>query len=263
MGTSILFQVLERPATSVVSTLLAAVYFYITSHTIGYAEVGLNYEQAVQKLELWRIVTAQLSHVELLHLLFNVSTLWSLGVVEESGSGARSGTLYYFQTSLVLLIFSGLVCLLFYHVLGVVLRREQFLSVTTVGYSAVIFGWMTILSRSGVASFSVFGLANIPMWLTPFASLVLTSIIIPRASFLGHLSGIVVGYMVASGIFDWLTLWWLLSLTAWTAALLVFHLVRSGRLEVPWLRMVPSDGAGDIETGVPVVRIVDGVLERR
>ncbi len=92
-----------------VSTLLAAVYFYIISHSIGYAEVGLNYEQAVQKLELWRIVTAQLSHVELLHLLFNLSTLWSLGVVEESGSGARSGTLYYFQTSLVLLIFSALV----------------------------------------------------------------------------------------------------------------------------------------------------------
>ncbi len=44
---------------------------------------------------------------------------------------------------------------------------------------------------------------------------------------------------------------------------MVFHLVRSGRLEVPWLRMVPSDGAGDIETGVPIVRIVDGVLERR
>lgn len=68
---------------------------------------------------------------------------------------------------------------------------------------------------------------------------------------------------VAAGMFEWLTLWWILSLTAWTGALLVFHMVRSGRMDVPWLRMVPSDGAGDIETGVPVVRIVDGVLERR
>lgn len=73
----------------------------------------------------------------------------------------------------------------------------------------------------------------------------------------------VMGSQVASGVFDWLTLWWLVSLTAWSAALLVFHLVRSGRMEVPWLRMVPSEGAGDIETGVPIVRIVDGVLERR
>lgn len=69
---------------------------------------------------------------------------------------------------------------------------------------------------------------------------------------------------VAWGLFDWLSPWWLGSMTAWGAALLAFHLVRSGRLEAPWLRMLPTaSGAGDIETGVPLVRIVDGVLERR
>ena len=36
------------------------------------------------------------------------------------------------------------VCLLFYHVLGVVLRREQYHTVTTVGYSAVIFGCVPV-----------------------------------------------------------------------------------------------------------------------
>ena len=55
---------------------------------------------------------------------------------------------------------------------------------------------MTILAATGVASFSVFGFGNIPMYLTPFASLILTSIIIPRASFMGHLSGILVGFLV-------------------------------------------------------------------
>ena len=34
------------------------------------------------------------------------------------------------------------VTLALYHVLGVLLKREQFLCVTTVGYSAVIFGWV-------------------------------------------------------------------------------------------------------------------------
>ena len=32
-----------------------------------------------------------------------------------------------------------------YHVLGKMLKREQFLSVTTVGYSAVIFGYALLL----------------------------------------------------------------------------------------------------------------------
>ncbi len=60
--------------------------------------------------------------------------------------------------------------------------------------------WMALLAGSGVASFSVFGMADIPMHLTPFASLILTSIIIPRASFIGHLSGILVGYMVSAQV---------------------------------------------------------------
>ena len=89
---------------------MTGIHFYLTSHNLGYAHVGLNYEQAVQNLELWRLVTAQLSHVEFIHLLFNLSTLWSLGTVEENvGLGVKTGTLYYLQTSLQLLIFSGLV----------------------------------------------------------------------------------------------------------------------------------------------------------
>jgi hypothetical protein len=34
-------------------------------------------------------------------------------------------------------------------------------------------------------------------WLSPFGSLFLTSILIPRASFVGHLSGIIAGYGIA------------------------------------------------------------------
>ena len=56
--------------------------------------------------------------------------------------------------------------------------------------------WMTIQAASGVAGFSIGGLTQVPMWLAPFAALALTSVIVPRASFVGHLSGILVGYMV-------------------------------------------------------------------
>ncbi len=55
--------------------LLCGVYLLLSSRGVGYAEVGLSYEAAVQRLQLWRILTAQLSHVELLHLLFNISSL--------------------------------------------------------------------------------------------------------------------------------------------------------------------------------------------
>ena len=57
---------------------------------------------------------------------------------------------------------------------------------------------MTLLAAHGKGSFSVFGVAELPMWASPFMSLVLTSIIVPQASFLGHLAGIVAGFAVLS-----------------------------------------------------------------
>ena len=92
------------------TAVLCGVYLFLTARHVGYAEVGLSFEQAVQQLQLWRIVSAQLSHVDALHLLLNVSSLWSLGGIEAAGGPAgRSGTLYYLQTSAILLILSGVV----------------------------------------------------------------------------------------------------------------------------------------------------------
>ena len=52
--------------------------------------------------------TAQLSHVELLHLLFNLTTLWSIGDFEASdGFAAKGGAAYYVQISTILLLLSG------------------------------------------------------------------------------------------------------------------------------------------------------------
>ena len=55
---------------------------------------------------------------------------------------------------------------------------------------------MTLLAAHGKGSFSVLGVAEMPMWALPFVSLVLTSIIVPHASFLGHLAGIASGFAV-------------------------------------------------------------------
>ena len=55
-------------------------------------------------------MTAQLSHVELLHLLFNLTTLWSIGDFEASDSfAAKGGVAYYVQMSAILLLLSGMV----------------------------------------------------------------------------------------------------------------------------------------------------------
>lgn len=40
------------------------------------------------------------------------------------------------------------ICLAIYHALIHLLHKEQYRNVTAVGYSAVIFGWMALLSAS-------------------------------------------------------------------------------------------------------------------
>ena len=57
---------------------------------------------------------------------------------------------------------------------------------------------MTVGAMSGPSTFSLFGMGKLPAALTPFLSLVITSLLIPRASFIGHLSGIVAGFLVGS-----------------------------------------------------------------
>ena len=66
----------------------------------------------------------------------------------------------------------------------------------------------------GQSSYNIVGL-SVSAQLIPFASLMLTTVLIPRASFLGHLAGIIVGYAAAFGAFTWMTPFWTLSLGLW------------------------------------------------
>ena len=48
--------------------------------------------------------------MELLHLLFNLTTLWSIGDFEAGdGLAAKGGVAYYVQVSSILLLLSGVV----------------------------------------------------------------------------------------------------------------------------------------------------------
>lgn len=108
---------MEHPGTAAVIVICLAVYVYLHAARLGYEDVGLSYDHAVQHGEVWRIFTSQLSHIEALHLLFNISSLWSLREVEHARwsrstsieEDSPSTTLHYLHTSFLLMVFSGLV----------------------------------------------------------------------------------------------------------------------------------------------------------
>lgn len=207
MGRPLLLDAWERPATTVVCCVCCAVWWYLNSRGLGYEDVGVSYRKAVRERQLWRCVTASFSHVSFVHLLFNMSSLWSLGVVEQMGSrGAGWGTVWYARYTLVMLVGTMALVLATTHVLVRYAKLDKYDRVTSVGYSCVVFGWMTYVAVKGAPSgvLSLFGAARVPVNLAPFGSLLFTSLVVPQASFIGHLAGIVIGYLVAWDAFKWL-----------------------------------------------------------
>ncbi len=143
------------------------------------------------------------------------------------------------------------VTVLLYYVAINWLKQEHMTRLYCVGYSGVLFGWMAELSirnPGGIASLSLFGLINVPLYLAPFGSLILTSLLIPQASFVGHLAGILAGYAIALTSLDNTGPWGGLLMLAWLAIGALWMAVKHHWSFPPFVTITPSVPA-DVETG--------------
>lgn len=125
-----------------------------------------------------------------------------------------------------------------YHVLIERFKLEYFRRVTAVGYSCVVFGWMTILAvKQPSSKLNLFGFLSLPISFAPFESLIFTSIIVPQASFVGHLSGIIGGYSIAWGLIHGMNNYWAVSILGWIIFLFMWSLKRSGAFDIKFLEI--------------------------
>lgn len=252
MGKPLFYEILEKPATSCIIGICSAIWLYINKRNIGYTHVGLSYENAINGHH-WRIITSAFSHVSIIHLVFNMSALWSLGVVEQL-SHVGLGIEFYLHYTLVLLVLSGVFVLWAYHILVEKFKFEYFRRVTAVGYSCVVFGWMTILSvKQPSSKLELFGFLSLPISFAPFESLIFTSIIVPQASFIGHLSGIIVGYAIAWGLINGMNNYWAVSVLIWIVIGFVLSLKRSGAFDLSFIEIESVT-----DSSLPSVRLLVG-----
>lgn len=176
-----MLQAQAQPVTTVLAVALAALFPALLKR-----DVGLSFAAVVEHRELWRCAVAQLAHVDLIHLAFNLSALWSIGIVERT---QELGSLYYLKTTALLLLLSPLVracsvalcdcnsqagaatwgaytktlqhlvpsthhrthtipqmILLLTYLLIHVAHKPEYAHTSAVGYSCVLFGWMALLS---------------------------------------------------------------------------------------------------------------------
>eukprot|EP01118_Nematostelium_gracile_P018078 TRINITY_DN7904_c0_g1_i3.p1 TRINITY_DN7904_c0_g1~~TRINITY_DN7904_c0_g1_i3.p1 ORF type:complete len:147 (+),score=12.57 TRINITY_DN7904_c0_g1_i3:49-489(+) len=73
-----------------------------------------------------------------------------------------------------------------------------------VGFSGILFGLTVTQTASSNESRSLFGIVTVSSKIYPWVLLILIQLLLPGVSFLGHLSGILVGFIYLYHGFDWI-----------------------------------------------------------
>ena len=139
--------------------------------------VSFSYDAVVNRKELYRIVTASLAHFDLMHIGFNLMSMWQLGSLEETyGSNVFAflnadlvvitmliciGLYYYMMTyggqpqiafqyeiTYIIHIYIYIYIYIYFYIFFdlIMLTPYYHLFRQSVGWSCVLFAWMVILT---------------------------------------------------------------------------------------------------------------------
>ena len=160
--------------------------------------------QAVQKFQLWRVVTHGLIHTSLAHLILNSIAAVQLGYVVERKAGSKEAMMRILASALI--VESLFYIAVSYGVDGILLLFGKHGGMSrhcVAGLSGVLFALLVLVSgpmplnMDGVQNadkVSLYGVVGVPKFAMPWILLALIQIVIPQASLLGHLCGIMAGY---------------------------------------------------------------------
>mmetsp|Transcript_20319 Transcript_20319/g.47478 ORF Transcript_20319/g.47478 Transcript_20319/m.47478 type:complete len:244 (+) Transcript_20319:3-734(+) len=207
-----------------------AVWLAIKKKNIDYGDVGASYQNFAVEKQYWRMWTASFSHISVMHLALNMSSLWAYRFIEQ-----QIGTLMYLKLTFLFVVVTIWMMMGMYHLLIVKLGREASRRTVGVGYSCVIFAWMTWTTVMHPMNSLDLGFFSLPLSLAPFGNLIFTSLIVPNASFVGHLAGILAGYAVGFGALSWVTDYWFFQIMLWMVILVVMSLKTSRVVDIPWI----------------------------
>jgi rhomboid domain-containing protein 1 len=166
--------------------------------TLNLNEALVICSDQVLKGQLWRLVTPVFAHAGVLHILMNMMTLHSIAPHIEH----KLGTLPFISAILLFAVLANSL----YVALDLLARHLRFNGYCSVGFSGVLFSLVVLQTKISAHSHqNLFGFFSVPSHLYPWALLFLLQLIFPGISFLGHLSGLLVGFIYVSGALQWLS----------------------------------------------------------
>lgn len=153
--------------------------------------------------QFYRIFTNSYLHVSVIHLLMNMAYIYTMGAMIEK----QLGTIAILCQQVLFTVVIAFVYILLTHITILLTQNPNYSLNCGVGYSGIIFTYCVIdvvLRPEGQRS--IFGFFSVPSYLYPLTLLLLISILIPNVSWLGHLSGIITGWLYCRGILRPITL---------------------------------------------------------
>lgn len=141
--------------------------------------------------QYYRIITSAYFHGGIMHIAMNMMSMMSMGASLERSIGTVQLVLTVLWQTLLTGSFSVGVC----WILSMVLLDDMsYLKQQSVGFSGVLFALAVVdIHKSPVPTRSVMGFFTVPAKWYPWILLVLLQVLIPNVSFIGHLSGILLG----------------------------------------------------------------------
>lgn len=143
-----------------------------------------------------------------MHIFMNMTSTMAIGKMLEQ----RLGTLMTYLTIAYGILLSSCLYVMLSWLLFVICGYQPLMKQNCVGFSGVIFHLSVLETNhsstnanddnSSTRARSVFGLFEVSSKAYPYALLVAIQFIMPHVSFLGHLSGIIIGTMQCHGVLD-------------------------------------------------------------
>jgi len=147
--------------------------------------------------QYWRLVTSALFHGGFVHILFNMMSMAAIGSSLEHSIGTVQ---LFFSVAWLIILCSCFSVAVSWFLTMVVFYDPAYLKQQSVGFSGVIFALCVVdIYKSSSSTRSLFGFVEVPARVYPWALLVALQVLVPNVSFLGHLSGVLVGTLQAHG----------------------------------------------------------------
>ncbi|XP_078266478.1 rhomboid-related protein 4 isoform X2 [Rhinoraja longicauda] len=158
-------------------------------------EVCINVHETWNGQDWKRLFLSPFHHADDWHLYFNMVSMLYKGIRLEQRFGS---TWFAFMLS-VFSVMTGIVYLVLESILAELMEDQSYKMQCAIGFSGVLFALKVVSGYNNPGGFTY--VMGIPVWkqYACWAELVAIHLIAPGSSFVGHLSGIIVGLMYIKG----------------------------------------------------------------